>query len=309
MNRNLFDAQAALGFLISQTSHIEREVYQIKYPDIQYPGLIPVDTSAHPFAKTVTYFSADKTGKAKWINGNADDVPNVASEMTKFETEVYTAAIGYGYGWEEINHAQMLGVNLTADYAMAARRAYEEFVDRIALEGDTTKNMEGLFNHSDIPVTAAGNGDWTGGTTTEDEMLKDVNDALQAVHTATVTTAMADTLLLPWSRFNFLSSTRLGDTQMTVMEFLRRNNIYTANTGQQLTIRGMRKLDTVGTSGGTRMIAYRRSPQVLKLHIPMPHRFLPVYQAGPLRFEVPGVFRMGGLDVRLPKEVVYSDGI
>ena len=28
-----------------------------------------------------------------------------------------------------------------------------------------------------------------------------------------------------------------------------------------------------------------------------------------LRYKVPGVFRLGGLDIRLPKEVIYRDGI
>ncbi len=71
----------------------------------------------------------------------------------------------------------------------------------------------------------------------------------------------------------------------------------------------MRGLETAGAAGVARMVAYRRNPQVLKLHIPMPHRFLPVYQDGPLNFVVPGVFRLGGLDIRRPKEIRYGDGI
>lgn len=309
MPKQLFDAKAALGFVISQTSHIEREVNETVYPDIQYPGLIPVDTSAHPFAKSVTYFSSDKAGQAGWINGNSDDIPNASTDRRKHETAVHMAGIGYAYGFEEIQHAQMLGINLTADDAQAARRAYEEMVDRVALEGDEDKDFEGLFSHSGVPQAAATNGDWEDSGTTEDQILKDINDALQNVHTNTATTAMADTLLLPWSRFNLLATTRLGDTLSTLLSFIQQHNIYTANTGQPLTMRGMRKLDTAGISNNKRMIAYRRNPQVLKLHIPMPHRFLPVYQAGPLRYEVPGVFRMGGLDIRRPKEVVYVDGI
>ncbi len=45
------------------------------------------------------------------------------------------------------------------------------------------------------------------------------------------------------------------------------------------------------------------------MHIPMPHKFLPPWQSGPLRWDVPGVMRLGGLDIRLPKEVSYVDGI
>jgi len=304
-----FDAQAALGFVISQTAHVESSVYAIKYADIQYPALIPVDTSAHPFAKTVTYFSSDKAGAARWLNGNADDIPMADTEMTQFETAVWTAGIGYGYGWEEINQAQMLGIGLANDKANAARRASEEMIERIALEGDTTKGIEGLFDHSAVTATGATTGDWNGGVTTPDEVIEDVNDALTNVQTATNNIVLADTLLLPYSKWNYLASRRLTDTNMTILEFIRRNNVYTAQTGSPLVIRATRKLDTAGVSATARMVAYRRNPEVLKLHMPMPHRFLPVWQAGPLRWEIPGVMRLGGLDIRLPSEVSYVDGI
>jgi len=304
-----FDTQAALGFVISQTAYVEQSVYAIKYADIQYPNLIPVDTSANPFAKTVTYFSSDKAGVAGWINGNSDDIPMADVEMSQYETGVYTAGIGYGYGWEEINQAQMLGMGLANDKANAARRAAEEMIDRIALEGDTTKGFEGLFDNSAVTATGATNGDWDGGTTTPDEIIQDVNDGLTNVQTATNNIVLADTLLLPYSKWNYIASRRLTDTSMTILEFIRMNNVYTATTGAPLTIRAARKLDTQGVSSTARMIAYRRNPEVLKLHMPMPHRFLPVWQAGPLRWEIPGVMRFGGLDIRLPNEVSYIDGI
>ncbi len=305
----LFDAQAALGFVIAQTAHVEATVYQIKYADIQYPQLIPVDTTAHPFAKTVTYFSQDKAGVAGWINGNADDIPMADVEMSQFETAVFTAGIGYGYGWEEINQAQMLGINLSSDKANAARRASEEMIDRIAMEGDDLKGFEGLLDHSDVTATGATNGDWGGGSTTPDQVIEDVNDALSNVQVATNNIILADTLLLPHLQWNYLASTRLTETNMTILEFIRQNNVYTAQTGAPLTIRATAKLDTAGVSATARMVAYRRNPEVLKLHIPMPHRFMPVWQRGPLRWEVPGVMRFGGLDIRLPNEVSYVDGL
>jgi hypothetical protein len=58
-----------------------------------------------------------------------------------------------------------------------------------------------------------------------------------------------------------------------------------------------------------RMIVYKRDPQVLKMHIPMPHRFLPPWQTAPLVFTVPGIFRLGGLEIRRPSAVRYVDGI
>ena len=303
--------QANLGFVQSQTAHVEQQVYQIKYPDIQYPNLIPVDLSANPFATSVTYYSMDKAGQASWISGKGHDIPTVGLALEKFETPVYMAGIGYDWGFEEVGQARMLGINLPAEKAQMARRAYEEMIDRVALEGDAEKGFNGLFNYPGVTASTAPNG--AGGTPvwtnkTADEILADVNALLSGIYTDTKTTALADTVVLPYDRYNLVATKRLGDTTMTVLEFLRRNNVYTATTGAELTIRAARGLETAGAGTSHRMVAYRRAPEVLKLHIPMPLQFLPVQIVG-LSYVVPGVFRFGGLDIRLPKEVRYADGI
>lgn len=313
----LIDAQVALAFAVRQASIIEPQVYAVRYPDIQYPGLVPVDTSGSEFASSVTYYSSDKFGKAGWINGNADDIPRAGTNRSKFETPVHTAGIGYGWGWEELGKAQLLGINLPMDDAMAARRASEEMIDRVVLTGDTDKGFRGLFNYTGSGGVTPGNapnGDWgtllVAGTATEAQIVDDLNAALLNVFNGTNTTSVADTLLLPWSKFMLISTRKMSaDTDTTILNYFKANNVYTAMTGQPLTIRGMRGLDTAGVGSTARVVAYRNDPQVLKLHMPMPHRFLPVWQAGPLRWEVPGVMRLGGLDVRLPKEVVYMDGV
>lgn len=313
MHQSFADAQqAALGFAIQQTSHVEAQVYSIKYPDLDYASLIPVDTSANEWVKSVTYFSMDKAGAARWINGNGKDVPVVGLSMEKFETEVHTAGIGYSYGFEEINQARLLGISLDAEKAAAARRASEQLIYTTAFSGDTEKGMEGLFSYTGVPsqsIAADGTGSsalWS--AKTPDQINRDINVMLTGLHSATNTVAMADTLILPIERYQSIASTRLTDTNMTILEFVRQNNVYTAMTGQALTIRGMRGMTTIGSGSTARMIAYRRSPEVLKMHIPMPHMFLPVQPEG-LQFTIPGVFRLGGLDIRLPSEVRYGDGI
>lgn len=306
--RPLFDAQVALGFVIAQTSIIEPGVYRTIYPDIQYRDLIPVDTSGSEFATSVTYYSADQYGKADWINGNADDIPKAGTSRSQFQTPVHTAGIGYGYGWEEIGRAQLLGINLPNEDALAARRAAEELVDRVALYGDTAKGFTGLFNATGVTPVAATTGNWAGASAAN--IVADMNAALMKTHNDTATTSIADTLLLPWSKFFLISTTPMSvNSDMTILQWFLANNVYTAATGRQLTVRGLRGLDTAGAGGVARMVAYTNDARVLKLHMPMPHRFLPVYQSGPLRWDVPGVMRLGGLDVRLPKEVVYVDGI
>lgn len=303
----LLDAQSALGFTIQQTSIIEREVNQIEYPDVNYAELIPLDFSGGEWAKSVTYFSGDKYGKADWINGNADDIPMAGTTLTKHETQVYTAGIGYGWGLEEISQAVMLGRNLPADDAVAARRAYEEMVYRTLLFGDASKNFTGLFNAPGVTAATAAD-EWN--ATTPDAVIADMNNMLIGQFTGTLFTSMADTLLLPYDRFLYLASTpRSSESDTSILTWYLANNPYTALTGRPLRIRGVQGLQTAGAGGTHRAVAYRRDPNVVKAHIPMPHRFLPVYQAGPIRWEVPGIFRLGGTDVRRPLDVSYLDAI
>ena len=307
--------QAALSFLIRQGTLIEPTVYQMRYQDIQYPQLIPVDSSAPEWIQSVTYFSADAVGRAEWFSGLAHDVPKVEVTREKFETGVSMAAIGYGYTLEELGTAQLLGMNLTADKAMAARRVAEEKIEQVAFVGDAAKGFVGLVN-STAPTATTAPGDGTGSATTfasktPDQVLRDINGQLTGIFTGTLGAEIADTLLLPYSVLLDLSTRRIDAVnQTTILEWVEENNIYTRTTGQKLIIRGVFGfLDTAGSGGTKRLVAYRRSPEVLKMHMPMPFRFLPAWQTGPVKFDVPGIFRLGGVDIRRPKAVRYLDGI
>lgn len=314
-----FDAQQALGFLISQTSSIEAQAYEIQYPDIQYPALVPVDTSANPWAKSVTFYSTDKLGQAEWFNHLAKDVPLADVERSEHEHPVAMAAIGYRYTSEELGQAMMVpGLNLSSDRAAAAVRAYEEFMDGVALRGvppsGTARGWTGLINDPNVTAGPVVN-DGTGSSTlwsakTPDQILRDINGLLSGVYTGSLTVEMADTLLLPVARFDTIATTaRTATSDVTILEHLRRNNTYTAITGAPLTIRAVRGLETAGAGNTARMVAYRRDPQVVKLHLPMPHRFQAPWQSAPMVFDVPGFFRTGGVEIRRPKAFRYGDGI
>jgi hypothetical protein len=310
--RHFVNDQEAMGFLVSQTAHIESQVVEIQYPDIQYPQLIPVDTSANEWAKSITYYSTDKTGRANWFHAAAKDIHIADVERAQHEVGVEMADIGYRYNLEELGQAMMIpGMNLSADRAAAARRAYEEFIDDVALRGKAEKSMYGIMDYPGVTTVLASNesGNTTWDTKSVDGILADVNNALSGVYTGSLTVEMADTILLPINALTTLGTKRIDSTDVSAMSYLMRNNVYTQITGSPLTIRALRGLETAGQNGSGRMVAYRRDPQVLKMHIPMTHRFMPVWQTGPLVFDVPGIFRTAGLEIRRPGAVRYVDGI
>jgi hypothetical protein len=318
MNFNMYtrDAQqVALNFVISQTTAIESTVVKIQYPEVQYPDLVPVDTGGgNEWVKSITYYSADMVGRADWFHHAALDVPLAELTREKFERGIEMAAIGYRYTLEEVAAAMAIpGVNLTADKASAARRAYEEFIDNIALRGATLKNMQGLINSSLVTATTAP-ADGTGSSTTwatktNDQVIRDINSALTGIATGTNWLYYADTVLLPPAVLVGLAGRIIQYSSMTLLDWIKQYNVLTVQTGRPITLAGVRGLETAGVGSISRMVAYRRDPQVLKMWIPMPHRFLPVWQRGPLVFDVPGIFRVGGIEIRLPAAMRYLDGI
>jgi hypothetical protein len=314
MRLNIYDApQQALGFLIEQTTYIEAEVYRIQYPEIIYPQICPIDTAANEWAKSVTYFSLDKVGQADWFDGMATDMRFADVNRQKYEQGVEMASIGYRYTLEELGQAMMVpGLNLTAERAESARFAYEQFMDRLVRFGSASKGFTGLFNNTNVPVTDA-IGDGTGNSPlwadkTADQMIRDVNGALTNVYVGSNTVEMADTVLMSVANMQLLSNTRVPNTYGNALDYLAKYNTYTNITGNPLTIRGVLNLDTGGHGGSSRMVAYRKDPRVVKLHVPMVHRFLPVWQTGPITFDIPGIFRVGSVEVRRPLAFSYVDG-
>lgn len=308
------DAPAlALNFLRTAQNYIEPGIYARQYPDFQYRELVPVDNSAPDWTTAIDFFSmGDDVGEAREFSPDGDDINFVDFKLDQGNSRVIMVGIGYRYNLQELAHAQAYGIRLTDDRADAARRKYELFVDNLAFLGRAKLGMTGLVNSTSVTALTAANGaggtaTWT--TKTADEIAADVNRVLGAVFTESGGIEQADTLLLSQDRYALIATKRLSsDSETTVLEYIQRVNIYTIRTGRPLTIRAVFGLETAGAGSTQRMVAYRRNPDVVKMHVPMPLRWLQAEQRL-LKFEVPGIFRVGGVEFRRPGAARYLDGI
>lgn len=290
--------EEALRILEAQRTEIERVAIEKDYNPL-YQKLLPVHFSGNPFAQAVAFLSHKGVGEANWIGDSADDIPLADLEQQGKVVPVHSAAIGYGYDFFELGRDQAL----TADKAKAARQAYEKFVDQVGLRGRADKNLKGLFNLDAADRNREhDNSDW--GAANTDKLLGIIFDALSA--TGEDGEITANTLLLPASVYTKLARTYVTDTK-TGLSLLQETNPFTMETGQAITVRGFKYLETAGTASKKRIVAYRNDEDTLRLHIPMAHRFLETYQAGPTRWEVPGVFRIAGLNVINKNNVAYLD--
>jgi hypothetical protein len=298
------DAQQAIGFITPQQLRIEAEVYETVYGPFDYAGLMYVDTSGDMWDAGSIYYSGDIAGKAEFFSGRAFDMPFADVAQTSFERANQMAGIGYEWSTGELVRAARSGRNLTAEKADAARRVSEMFIYNIALSGAAEKNFTGLLNNAAVPtVTTAA---W-GGATTIDTILADVNAALFAPRTATRGVYLSDILLLPDSAVTYLAGRIIPNTTMSFLDFVRQQNGVSTVTGNAIEIRGMYELETIGTGGTRRMVAYSRDKNVVQFHLPGPHTFLPAFQKSAMSYEVAGIMNIGGTEFRIPVGAAYRD--
>lgn len=310
---NFADAQQTVAFLKPQLLEINAEIDMMDYPSFDYASLMYVNTDGDMWSYGSVFYSGDVAGSAEFIAAKGFDMPFADISQTQHIQTNHLAGIGYEYGRAELERAAKEGRNLTSDKADAARKVSESFIYGIAMRGSTEKNTTGLVNDPNIPRADVQNDGTASGTTfaskTPDQILRDVNACLNAPFNSTKETRRADTLLLPTTSLQYLANTRIGDTTETILKFLRENNSYALETGQELMIRGSRDLETAGNSDSKRMMAYDSARDVLQFHLPGPHTFLDPYQAHSLLWQIPGVMNIGGVEVRRPKAAAYRDGI
>lgn len=305
------DAQAAFPFVVAQGRNIEAKIYAKRYPTYNYAQVIPVVTEGNQWAIGTTFFSVDSAGEAKFLSGAGTDMP--FNKTTKDMASHDFAMIGSGWEWtiEEINQAALYGINLSTTDAMSATDKVERKLNSIAFTGATEKNWTGFANSADVPRADVDTPGTFWPDKSADQMLTDVNEVIGRVRTQTNEVEWADSLALPPAAFRAAATKRLGsgDGLLTVLEYIRRNNIYTAETNQPLNIYPVRELATASQDGGGRMVAYRRDEEVLRFHLPMPRTVLAARQKSIMGFEQGIIARTGGTEWRLPKAAAYADEV
>jgi hypothetical protein len=301
------DAQQAAGFVTPALYRTHARVFETKYPAFDYAGLVPVNTDGDMWDIGTLVYSGDIAGAASYIAGKGFDIPNVGINFAQGTSAFHLAGAGYELSLQEVNRAARMNVQLDTRKASAARMVADKFVYDRVISGSTEKNTTGLINNASVPQANAPTGTWA--TATPAQMLADVNTGLNDVITNSKETALPNALLLPTSAFLVANNTQLSNVDGSVLSFLKRNNSYTAITGQDLDIRPNRELETAGASGTRRMVAYEKSPDNVEFFLPGPYEFLPAFPISSMSWRVDGIENVGQLEIYRPKAFSYRDGI
>lgn len=298
---NMPTVDDGLAFYLSQYSQTEAKIYETKYRKIVFQDFIPIDTSQPEWVDEVSYISYDAVTVGKFIGANAKDLPQSDLNAAKSTVPVFYGGNSYGYSLDELRKSQQLNVPLDVTKARMTLRGFQEHAQRVAFSGDTDRGITGLFNNANVALTNAAI-NFT--TATGQDLVSYLNDILISVWQDSAETHLANVLAIPSDDFAIISGRRMADgTDTTIIEFLRANNLYTAVTGQPLTIKPSFELKTAGAGGVSRYMAYELNDDNLVMHMPMPWRSLAPQPTG-LRIEIPCEYKFGGVEFRDRKSVV-----
>ena len=304
--------QVTKDFVSAQADVILPGVIRKPYPEYNYAELIPdaPTGTSDEWMPSVVFQSSDVIGEAEWLSTQGTDMPLADNLYESFTTKIYDSGIGFAWTISEVEQARRIGLNLPSERAFAARRVAQQFIHNIAINGSTAKGMTSLINASGVTKSDApevsGSRLWT--VKDGDIIVKEFNALLSDLNTASLGIELANTVLLPPSVMNHMASNpRSSSTDTSILQWIRENNIYTQQTGQPLLIRALRGLEDAAAGNAGRAIAYVRDPDVLRFHLPMPHRFFEPFQQQWNTFVIGGMMRIGGVEILRPGAMRYLD--
>lgn len=307
------DAPEAIAFLTSQLAYVENRIYERKRTPMQYAQLVPVSTEAGEWATSIEYETYDYAGRGKRHSGKGGDIPRVDVSYNRKSLSVAHGAIGYDFSQQELRESAYLRRPLSERRAAVALEAYERHINDVALNGEAESGYTGLFNNASVPQANVPNGAaasplWSSKTPVE--ILKDVNDAISAVWTATAYNDVPNTVVIAPSRYAYISSTPVSAQypDKTILKYLQENVLPKVERGVDVQFVPGYGLDTAGAGGTARMLTYLKDETRLKMHLPMPLRFLAPQLEG-LNVMVPGEYRYGQTHWMYVKSACYRDGI
>lgn len=299
-------ADATTAILPRDLDHLQAKVYEKKFPEFVARTLVPLDTDVDPGAETFSYYQFTPVGQARLIASYANDFPRADVVAERFTNQCWSYGSSFGIDFQEARAARMAGRDLSTAKGNSARRACEQALEVATMTGQAEVGVKGLFNQTNantVTITADGTGATkTFSTKSPDQVLRDLHAIANYAPTLTNGVETQDTMLMPLSLFLHCSTRRMGDgSDLTILEMFKQTSPYIK------TVRPLHQLETAGGSSDTRIVCYRRDPDVARLVLPQDFEQLPPLDLSS-EVVVKCHIRTGGVVSTLPKAITYADG-
>lgn len=301
------DAAESLFFL-RELAQVKRKSYDKVYPELKARKFIPAsEEPAGPADETIIYRQYDHVGMVKMIASYADDLPRVDVLGREFSSPVRALGCSFGYNLQEVRASAKTGRSIPQMRANAARKVTEEQIDALLAIGDADTGIPGFLTAASVPATSvatvAGDTTWAEKAASDPDLIvDDVTDAIVDMVALTHGREYPDTCLMPEAQFALISTTRLVDQPITVLDFLKKA------FPRITTWEAWYRLDGAGAAATDRFMLYKKDPEKCFSEVPQEFEALDV-QPRNLEYVTPCHARVGGTIFPFPLSATFRDGI
>lgn len=300
-----YDADESI-FLQRELRERLPSVFEAK-PEVNFREIFPLRGSIPDWANDVDFATIATRGEAKVLGSGASDVPIVNASAKDASVPYLTVGAGVLYTREELIKASKMGMSLDTALLVAARRAIEEKVNKIAWEGDLDAGLVGLLRHPSVQASDAANA--LDGSTTAAQCLSVLNAGADAIPNNTQEVESPDTLILPPDSYRYIAQLQNSvASNDTVESFWRTTNGMVSRVMKARELKNAKLLAAGAETTTDAAVFGRFTPDVIEL----PYSGIvqdPIYQCGPRSYLILLTAKVGSVILRRPQAIHIVRGV
>ena len=309
---------STLAYYVNQLDNLDKKLYEPLYSvtwgrDIKLrTGITMANESTSFIRSNLGAVGGTKADGKPWISPNTTTLPGISIDGERVVLPLRLLGQEVSYTSIELERSQLLGQPIDVAKFDALNTIYQMATDEMVYVGDTTTGSLGLVNSTLVTtgnVTADGTGSsplWA--NKTPDQILRDVNDMIQAAWAATGFAVCPDKVLLPPAKFAYIASQKVSTAgNISILQFLEDNSISLRVNGRKLEIQPLKWLTGRGAGATDRMVAYTNDESRVRFPMAPIRRETPYYLG--IKFNAPYIWAFGEVEFVYPETVIYRDGI
>lgn len=269
------------AFLTTTLAKLHTTLYEPKY-FVTYSKDIPIDVGGG-FVDYTSYYTVNWAGIMNEfrnvVGNNANYIPRVNAGLDQKKANVYTWEVAYDLRFIELEKMKKLTLQKSIQeiYQNAIVAGWDLFVQKVAYLG--INGGTGLFNGTNVYTTTIDNSTATATNSgfagmTDEEVVAFFNGvfAMYMRESNMNISIMPDTFLVPTFVGSDLSSRFSALYTSTLRKFITDHNLGVdeSNGEVTVTIQSRPDLNTAGTGGHGRIVAYKKDKEFVRIDMPYP---------------------------------------
>lgn len=306
-------------FIQRQLQYVQEQVVLQDFPErLMASGqFLDISTEVPAGAQTYSYKILTFVGSAAILGNGADDIPMINAYAEERIGRVRTLADGFAYSLDDMEAANLNGMNIDSQMAVGAREIIEAKYDALGYDGDAAFNLLGIIGHANVPsYTILNDGASNGGSSstrwihkTAEQIYRDLREFVTSTRAATNGVESPQQIAMPQTQFDIIAGTPYpanSDGSETILSFFLKT--------QRMSPAGVQSvfpapyLAGKGAGPTDLMISYTKRPDKVKLHMPLDFEMQPV-QVSNFNYKIPCRMKTGGVQITKPLSLRYAIGI